>query len=107
MKRAFGKGTVFCFASICRKKRHREIVHIRRHYPYVYHAWLSQLLIFLVYKVSGLWGLTVIFTVALVASIFFLEKSLNLSFILASVNADLPTVLARRLEFNHAVNESK
>lgn len=45
-----------------------------KEHPYVYHAWLSQLLIFLFYKNFGFWGLTFFFTAILLLSLFFLER---------------------------------
>ena len=43
-------------------------------YPYVYHSWLSQLIIFLIYKISGLYGLNFFYALLSVLTIFVLHK---------------------------------
>jgi len=45
-------------------------------YPYVYHSWLSDILIAKSFRLFGLWGPTLLFLLVFVASIFFIYQSL-------------------------------
>jgi len=45
-----------------------------KNYSYVYHSWLSQLIIFLIYKASGLYGLNFFYALLSVLTVFVLHK---------------------------------
>src|SRR5258708_3545621 len=52
-------------------------------FPFVYHDWLSNILISLVYKCSAQWGLALIYaTISLTVLLLFKPKKLTLSFVL-------------------------
>ena len=57
-------------------------------YPYVYHSWLSELILYLIHKFSGLWGITLFYALIGSLSLHFLKKTTQL--LLPTTNYLLP-----------------
>jgi len=47
-------------------------------YPYVYHSWLSYLIMFMVYSIFGLWGASVLYALVITFACVFIYKSISL-----------------------------
>src|SRR3972149_4366923 len=47
-------------------------------YPYVYHSWLGELLIYIFYKLGGFWGVSLFFAAILFLSSIFIFKACKL-----------------------------
>src|SRR3989344_3602901 len=44
-------------------------------YPYVYHSWATDVLIFLSYKWLGLWGVTILYASIITLGVFFIYRT--------------------------------
>ena len=44
-------------------------------YPYVYHSWATEVLIFVSYKWLGLWGVTIFYALVITLSVFFIYRT--------------------------------
>ncbi len=49
-------------------------------YPYVYHSWFTEVLLFLAYTVAGLWGVSFLYSLLFTFALYFVTKTTRLSF---------------------------